>query len=157
MVVEIDELTSTPRRSESNKHILLAANLLLESRVGQHLNRAGSGFLRLGLDASLLLHESSQALEITAALVVLNLAIREPLQGREALHAVLAAELLVGIGVDFGDGHFVAVLESAGELFVDGCEGLAVAAPGSEELDESGFSGVEDYVVEVVGEQVFDC
>jgi hypothetical protein len=151
------ELTSTPRRSESNKHVLLASNLLLERRVVQHLNVAGSGFLRLGFHASLLLHESSQALEIAAALIVLDFAIREPLQRREALHAVLAAELFVGVGIDFGDGHFVRVLESAGELLVDGREGLAMPAPGGEELDESGFARVEDDVVEVVGEQVLDC
>ena len=69
---------------------------------------------------------------------------------------MLAAELLVGVGVDFGDGDFVAVLESVGELFVDGREGLAVAAPGRKELDERGLAGVEDDVVEVVGEEVFD-
>jgi len=70
---------------------------------------------------------------------------------------MLAAELLVGVGIDFGDGDFVRVLESAGELLVDWREGLAVAAPGREELDERGLAGVEDDVVEVAGEQVFDC
>jgi hypothetical protein len=151
-------LTSTPRSSESNKHILVPTNLLLESRVGQHLHRAGRHLLRLRLHARLALHESRQALEVTATLVVLDLAIREPFQGREALDAVLAAELLVGIGIDFGNGDFVGgVLERTGELFVDGRESLAVAAPGGEELDERGFAGVEDDIVEVVREEVFDC
>lgn len=70
---------------------------------------------------------------------------------------MLAAELLVGVGVDFGDGDFVRVLEGVAELLVDGREGLAVAAPGREELDERGLAGVEDDVVEVGGEEVFDC
>ena len=152
------QLTSTPRSSESNKNILLAANLLLESSIGQHLNRARRGLLRLGLDASLAVDESRQALKITAALVVLRggaLAI-EPLEGREALNTPFPAELLVGVGVDFGDGDFVAVLESVGELLVDGREGLAVAAPGREELDQGRLAGVEDDVVEVVREEVLD-
>lgn len=153
------QLTSTPRSSESNKNILLAANLLLESSIGQHLNRARRGLLRLGLDASLAVDESRQALKITAALVVLRggaLAI-EPLEGREALNTPFPAELLVGVGVDFGDGDLVGLrLEGRGQLLVDGREGLAVAAPGREELDERGLAGVEDDVVEVVREEVLD-
>lgn len=71
---------------------------------------------------------------------------------------MLAAELLVGVGIDFGDGDLVrSVLESGAELLVDGREGLAVAAPGREELNESGLAGVEDDVIEVVGQQVLDC
>jgi len=153
------QLTSTPRSGVSNKNILLAANLLLERSVGQHLDRARRGLLGLGLDASLAIDESGQALKIAAALVVLRgraLAI-EPLEGREALHAPFPAELLVGVGVDFGDGDFVGLgLKGGCQLFVDGREGLAVAAPGREELDEGGLAGVEDDVVEVVGEEVLD-
>jgi len=153
------KLTSTPRSSESNKNILLAANLLRESSLSQHLDRASHGLLRLGLDASLGSNESRQALKVATALVVLGgsaLAI-EPLEGREALHAPFPAELLVGVGVDFGDGDFVGLgLEGGGQLFVDGREGLAVAAPGREELDQGGLAGVEDDFVEVVREEVLD-
>lgn len=150
-------LTSTPRRSESNKHILLPTDLLLESRIGQHLHVALLLLLRLDLHARLARDEGDQALQVAAALVVVDLAVLEPLQGGEALHAMLAAEVLVGVGVDLGDGELVRVLEGVGQLLVDGREGLAVAAPGREELDERGLAGVEDDVVEVGGEEVFDC
>jgi hypothetical protein len=48
------------------------------------------------------------------------------------------------------------VLEGQGELLVDGSEGLAVAAPGSEELDEGRLAGLENNVIEVVGDEVED-
>ena len=150
-------LTSTPRRSESNKHILLPTDLLLESRIGQHLHVALLLLLRLHLQARLARDECNQALQIPSALVVIDLAVLEPLQRGEALHAMLAAELLVGVGVDLGDGDLVCVLEGVAQLLVDGREGLAVAAPGREELDERGLAGVEDDVVEVGREEVFDC
>jgi hypothetical protein len=47
-------------------------------------------------------------------------------------------------------------LKGRGQLLVDGCESLAVAAPGREELDQGGLAGVKDDVVEVVREEVLD-
>ncbi len=42
------------------------------------------------------------------------------------------------------------------QLFVDRGEGLAVAAPGSEELHEGWLARLEDYIVEVGRDEVED-
>lgn len=148
------KLTSTPRGGERNQRILVRSNLLLEAGVRQHLHGTGRRLLDLGLDARLVRDEAAQAVQIPSTLIVGRLVALpiEPLQSREALHAESSAQVLLGIGVDFGDRDLVlGELEGAGELLVDGGEVLAVAAPWCEEFDEGGFAGLEDDIVEVAG------
>ena len=62
------------------------------------------------------------------------------------------------IRVNLGDADLaLCVLKGSTKLFIDGGEGLAVAAPGSEELDECWLARVEDGLVKVAGEQVKNC
>lgn len=99
-------LTSTPRSSESNNSIHISTNLLVECRVREHLHSAGGLLWTLWLDSRLLGNESRQALQVTATLVVLRLCKTlaiEPFQRREALNAILLAQLLLAVGVNFGD------------------------------------------------------
>ena len=59
------------------------------------------------------------------------------------------------VGVDLADGDLVVGMgEGLAELFVDGGQALAVAAPGGEEFDQRGLVGLEDDVVEVLGVEV---
>jgi hypothetical protein len=152
-------LTSTPRGGEGDNDILVATNLGLEGLVVQHLDIAGSSGLLLLLEASLLRDKGGQTLKISAAVVVLGsvaLSI-EPFESREALDTESTAELLVGIGINLGDGDLVVCeLECRGQLLVDGSQGLAVATPRGEELDQSGLSRLEDNVVKVLGDEVDD-
>lgn len=153
------KLTSTPRSSECNKDVLVTTNLLVESRVRQVSYGGRLLNLLLGLDTSLLGDEVGQTLQIPTTAVVggcLALAIEE-LERGESLDAKPAAEALLGVGVDLGDLDLVlGGLEGGGELLVDGSQVLAVAAPWREELDERGLAGLQDELVEVIGDQVED-
>jgi hypothetical protein len=61
------------------------------------------------------------------------------------------------VRIDLGNADLVSsVLEDGSKLFVNGGEVLAVAAPGSEELYESGLAGLKDDIVEVGGREVDD-
>ena len=159
LVARLTALTSTPRGGESNKNVLVTTDGVLEIAVRQHLDTARGSLLRLGLDASLVRDEGLETVDVSATLVVdrsLALAI-EPLQSREALDAEALAEFSVRVRIDFGDhdllfGEFVV----GSELIVDGCEGLAVAAPRGEELDQGGLAGLKDNVVEVGGQEIDD-
>ena len=149
--------TSTPWRSESDKNILVTVDSLLEVGVGQHLDAALCGLCLFWLDAGLLRNECLQTLEISAAVVVdwfRTLAI-EPLESRESLDAKAATKLLVLVRIDLGDYQLVFLrLECTGQFIVNGGQSLAVTAPWSEELDESGLARLEDNVVKVGREEV---
>lgn len=146
-----NQLTSTPRRSESNQHILISTNNSLERGIVQHLNIADH-LLRASatrLDAGLLGDECGQTLEITAAVVLLRLIALsvEPLDSREALDTEALAQRAVLIGVNLGDGDLIfGEGEGLRKLLVNWGEGLAVAAPGGEEFDQRGLSGQDDFV-----------
>jgi len=154
-----EKLTSTPRRRESDEHMLVTSDGLLERRIRQHLDLAGRLLGTPGPDARLLRDEGREALQVAAAVVVLGvlaLAI-EPLEGREALDAILLAQIAVLVRVEPGDGELVlGEGEGLRELLVDGGEVAAVAAPGGVEFDERGLAGLEDDLVEVLGDQVDD-
>lgn len=126
--------------------------MLLKRRIRQHLHCARRSLLRLRLDACLIRDEAAQAVQIPSTLIVGGLVALsiEPLQRGKALHAEAPAQILLSIGIDLGDCHLVfSELEVGGEFLVDWGEILAVAAPRGEELDEGGFAGLEDDVVEV--------
>lgn len=153
--------TTAPWRSECNKDILLNTNLVIPVQISQLLDLALGLLGSLWLDTSLLRDERRQALQVPTTLTVLWFAFAsiaiEPLQRRETLDAVLLAKLFLSVGVDFGDDDLVLCeFERRGELFVDGREVLAVAAPGSEELDEGGFARLQDDGIEVLGREVDD-
>ncbi len=104
--------------------------------VGQRRNQ--TGVLRhaaadRALDARLLLEEGEELGGGAAARVVLALlvALREPLERREARHAELFAELAVLVGVEIGDDHVLAD-DRLRDLLIDGRERLAVAAANDE-------------------------
>ena len=139
--------------------MLVATNLGGESLIVQKENTAGGFSLLPGLDARLVADKGAQPLQIPSTLVIGRGVARaiEPLERGEALDAKPLSQRLLGVGVDLCDLDLVlGELKDAGELLVDGGEVLAVAAPGCEELDERGLSGLEDDVVEVVGDQVDD-
>lgn len=149
--------TSAPGRSESDKNILVLSNLLLEALVVQVGDSAGQLALGLGLDGRLLRDELGQALEITAALVVLRLVALsvEPLQCGESRNAEALAQGLVLIRINLRDGDLASgVLEAGSELLVDGREVLAVAAPRGEEFDKGGLARLQNDFIEVLGCEV---
>jgi hypothetical protein len=158
MIIAIDLVlhTTAPRCCESNENILLAANGLVECPVGKHGDLAHD-LARLGLDARLIGDELSQALDVSAPVIILGvfaLAV-EPLQCWEALDTKLASEIFVFIGVDLANHQLVfCELEALGELLVNGGKGFAVAAPRGEELDKRGLARLEDYIIEVAGDQI---
>mmetsp|Transcript_13628 Transcript_13628/g.39707 ORF Transcript_13628/g.39707 Transcript_13628/m.39707 type:complete len:529 (-) Transcript_13628:25-1611(-) len=69
-------------------------------------------------------------------------------EGREAAHVDIGVVDLVGGGVHLGDHDRVHALELLSELVVLGGEGLAVAAPGSVELDEHVLAGLNHVLLE---------
>jgi len=104
---------------------------------------ADGSSLLLGLNASLLGDEIGKGIEITAAIVVGGLIANaiEEFESREALNAEALAEIPLSVGIDLRDLDLVlGVLEGGGELLVNGRKVLAVAAPGSKELDERGLA-----------------
>jgi hypothetical protein len=152
-----EQRTSAPGGSEGNQDILVLSDLLLEALVIKEGDGAGELALDLGLDSCLLGDELGQALEITAALVVLGLVALsiEPLQCREPSHAEALAQGLVLVRIDLGDRDLTSrVLENAGELFVDGSEVLAVATPRGEEFDKGRLARLQDNFIEVLGCEV---
>jgi hypothetical protein len=149
--------TSAPRRSEGNKNILVLSNLLLEALVVQVGDSAGQLALDFGLDRRLLCDELGQALEVTAALVVLGLVALaiEPFQRGESSNTEALAQGLVFVRIDLCDRDLASgVLETGGELLVDGGEVLAVSAPRGEELDKGGLARLQNDIVEVLGCEV---
>lgn len=59
------------------------------------------------------------------------------------------------VGVHFGDDDLVlGALEAGSQLFIDGRQGLAVATPWREELDQCGLARLQNLLVEVLGRQV---
>lgn len=153
------QLTATPRRSKGDEDVFVLANRLGERLIGQHENIARQLSLLLGLDTRLLGDESCEAVKVAAGLVILGriaLAIEE-LEGWVSLDAEPLANALLRVAVDLCDLDLVLrMLQGECELFVHGGELLAVAAPRGEELDESGLPGVEDHIVEVLGDEVQD-
>jgi len=131
--------TSAPGSCESDQNILVLADLLLEALVVKESDGAGKLALDLGLDGGLLGDELGQALEITATFVVLRLVALsvEPLQCREPSDAEALAQGLVLVCINLCNRDLASgVLETGGELLVNGGEVLAVAAPWGKELDE---------------------
>ena len=116
--------------------MLVATNFFVEISVRQNLDKRGLLGLLLRLNTSLVGNEALQRLKVTAAAVVhrvLALAI-EKLECREALYAKLATEVLLSVGVDLGDLDLaLGVLEARRQLYVDGSQVLAVAAPWCED------------------------
>jgi hypothetical protein len=76
----------------------------------------------------------------------------EKLDGREPLNANLGSDLLVliRIRVHLSDDDVLLVLESRGDLFVDGLQGLAVSTPGGGKGDENVFAAADELVVVLV-------
>lgn len=152
-------LTSAPRSSEGNENVLVTANGLCKGLVGEHVNLAGQLKLLLGLDAGLVSDEVAQAGEVASRVVFRRLVALsiEELERGEALDAKSLSEVAFGIGIDLGDLDLVfGMLESTSKFLVDGSQGLAVSAPGGEELDKSGLARLENDIVEVARDQVND-
>lgn len=150
----MEGLTSAPRRSESNQHILVATNGRLPRRLSQHLDLTRLLLWSTRLNARLLRNERRQALQIPTTFVVLGLVTLaiEPLQGRESLDTKSLSKISMFVRINLSHSHLVlGELESLSELLIDGCEVLAVATPRGEEFNKSGLSGLEDDIVEVLG------
>lgn len=157
--VKVKQLTSAPGRSESDQNILVTTNNSLERGVGQELNLASLLLRGTGLDASLLGDEGRQAVEITTTLVLLGLVTLsiEILNSGETLNTETLAQVAVRISVDLADGNLVlSEGKDTSKLLVDGGESLAVAAPRGEELNKRGLAGLQDDIVEVLGDEVDD-
>lgn len=153
------QLTSAPWRSKSNQNILVTTNNGLERGVVQELNLANLLLRGTGLNASLLGDEGRQALEITTTLVFLRLVTLaiEVLNSGEALNAEALAQVAVRISVDLANGNLVlSESKDTSKLLVNRGESLAVTAPGGEELNKRGLAGLQDDVVEVLGDEVDD-
>ena len=153
------QLTTTPRRSKRNEHMLILAHSLIKALIMQHLHLRRRRPLLLRLHPRLLRNEPREAVKVASAIILLRLGALavEPLERREPLHAVLLSQGLLRVGVDLGDLHLVAgVLEGDRQLLVYGRKILAVAAPRREEFDEGGLAALVDYLVEVFGDEVED-
>lgn len=154
------KLTSAPRRGESHQDILVATNSLVEGLIREHLDAAGHLKLLLGFDSGLLRNEGGQAFKIPAGVVLLRLlalAIKV-LQGREASDTEALTERALSIGIDFGNLDLVLLaFEGGSKLLPHRSELLAVTTPRSEKLDEGWLARLENYLVEVVGDEVQYC
>lgn len=114
------------------------------------------GLLLLGLNTSLLNDKVGQAINITARVVLhrlLAFSIKELERGK-SLDAESLSKVSLRVGIDLCDLDLViGKLKGLGQLLVNGGKVLAVAAPGSEELDQCGLSG-EDELVKVGRDQI---
>ena len=107
-----------------------------------------------------LLNEGDEIVQLALSVKLFNLfAVLVQIQSGESVDLVLVAQVLVdvvvGRAVDLGDDDAVDVGELIAQLFPGGRESLAVAAPGSEELDK-GHLGLGHGGVEFAGAEVGD-
>merc|ERR1712188_70587 len=131
------------------KFLLALGDLSIEVGVGEShsfldsLLLLGVAKVQVGWSASwpeVLLCEGKEIVEAAATLVVLEVVRIAVLDGRVALNAVLAAEVLVDGAVDVTNESGLRVLEFVHELVPSRLHGFAVASPRGEELDEDGLA-----------------
>ena len=131
---------------------MVLSNGLVESLIVQLSDVTGELELLLGLDATLLSDEGTQALQITTRLVIdrlIALSIKV-LQGRETLNTESLAQRPLSVGVNLGDLDLVlGMFKCKGELLVDGSKSLAVSTPRGKEFDESRLAGLKNDLVKV--------